>query len=110
MAVIEIKVPAIAESVTEVTLSQWLKADGSIVKIDEPLCEFESDKAYFVVQGPDGNATVEGTASGFPDIEVCQYGGADGPKGINIPHQGGSDGITGPLNLLNTRSVSGTLQ
>ena len=45
MAVIEIKVPSIAESVTEVTLSQWLKADGSIVKIDEPLCEFESDKA-----------------------------------------------------------------
>jgi 2-oxoglutarate dehydrogenase E2 component (dihydrolipoamide succinyltransferase) len=45
MAVIEIKVPAIAESVTEVTLSQWLKADGSIVKIDESLCEFESDKA-----------------------------------------------------------------
>jgi 2-oxoglutarate dehydrogenase E2 component (dihydrolipoamide succinyltransferase) len=45
MAVIEIKVPAIAESVTEVTLSQWLKPDGSIVKIDESLCEFESDKA-----------------------------------------------------------------
>jgi 2-oxoglutarate dehydrogenase E2 component (dihydrolipoamide succinyltransferase) len=45
MAVIEIKVPAIAESVTEVTLSQWLKPDGAIVKIDESLCEFESDKA-----------------------------------------------------------------
>ena len=45
MAVIEIKVPAIAESVTEVTLSQWLKADGSMVNLDEPICEFESDKA-----------------------------------------------------------------
>ena len=45
MAVIEIKVPAIAESVTEVTLSQWLKEDGAIIKIDEPICEFESDKA-----------------------------------------------------------------
>jgi 2-oxoglutarate dehydrogenase E2 component (dihydrolipoamide succinyltransferase) len=45
MAVIDIKVPAIAESVTEVTLSQWLKPDGAIVKIDESLCEFESDKA-----------------------------------------------------------------
>ena len=45
MAVIEIKVPSIAESVTEVTLSQWLKADGDIVAIDEPICEFESDKA-----------------------------------------------------------------
>ncbi len=45
MAIIEIKVPAIAESVTEVTLSQWLKADGDMVKLDEPICEFESDKA-----------------------------------------------------------------
>lgn len=45
MAVIEIKVPAIAESVTEVTLSQWLKADGAIIALDEAICEFESDKA-----------------------------------------------------------------
>ena len=34
MAVIEIKVPSIAESITEVTLSQWLKEDGAIVKRD----------------------------------------------------------------------------
>ncbi len=45
MPVIEIKVPNIAESITEVTLSQWLKENGAMVKIDEPICEFESDKA-----------------------------------------------------------------
>jgi 2-oxoglutarate dehydrogenase E2 component (dihydrolipoamide succinyltransferase) len=45
MPVLEIKVPVIAESVTEVTLSQWLKPNGSTVKLDEPICEFESDKA-----------------------------------------------------------------
>lgn len=39
------KVPTIGESVTEVTLSQWLKGDGDYVNIDEPICEFESDKA-----------------------------------------------------------------
>ena len=39
------KVPTIGESIAEVTLSQWLKADGDYVKIDEPICEFESDKA-----------------------------------------------------------------
>jgi biotin carboxyl carrier protein len=45
ITIIDIKVPAIAESVTEVTLSQWLKRDGDFVKLDEPICEFESDKA-----------------------------------------------------------------
>lgn len=39
------KVPVIGESVTEVTLSQWLKAEGDMVEMDEPICEFESDKA-----------------------------------------------------------------
>lgn len=39
------KVPVIGESVNEVTLSQWLKEDGEFIKLDEPICEFESDKA-----------------------------------------------------------------
>ncbi len=45
MSFVEMKVPAIGESITEVTLSQWLKADGDYVELDEPICEFESDKA-----------------------------------------------------------------
>ena len=45
MSLLEMKVPTIGESVTEVTLSQWLKGDGEYVNIDEPICEFESDKA-----------------------------------------------------------------
>lgn len=45
MSIVEMKVPTIGESVTEVTLSQWLKEDGAFVKLDEPICEFESDKA-----------------------------------------------------------------
>lgn len=39
------KVPVIGESITEVTLSQWLKGDGEYVELDEAICEFESDKA-----------------------------------------------------------------
>ncbi len=45
MSVIEMRVPTIGESITEVTLSQWLKEDGDYVELDEPICEFESDKA-----------------------------------------------------------------
>ncbi len=47
MAKVEIKVPSIGESVTEVTLSSWLVKEGDYVKLDQPLAEFESDKATF---------------------------------------------------------------
>ncbi len=43
--IVEMKVPTIGESVTEVTLSQWLIGDGEAVNLDDPICEFESDKA-----------------------------------------------------------------
>lgn len=45
MSQVELKVPTIGESITEVTLSQWLKKEGDYVELDEPICEFESDKA-----------------------------------------------------------------
>lgn len=45
MAIIEIKVPVMGETIAEATLGKWLKNDGDMVTIDEPICEFESDKA-----------------------------------------------------------------
>lgn len=47
MSVIEMKVPTVGESITEVTIANWLKKDGDYVKLDEVLCELESDKATF---------------------------------------------------------------
>ncbi|WP_183579320.1 2-oxoglutarate dehydrogenase complex dihydrolipoyllysine-residue succinyltransferase [Mucilaginibacter sp. X5P1] len=44
---LEIKVPPVGESITEVTLSSWLKKDGDTVKMDEVIAELESDKATF---------------------------------------------------------------
>lgn len=40
----EIVVPALGESVTEATVSKWLKSAGDAVAIDEPLVELETDK------------------------------------------------------------------
>lgn len=47
MSVIEMKVPTVGESITEVTIANWLKKDGEFVKLDEIVCELESDKATF---------------------------------------------------------------
>ena len=43
----EMRVPAVGESITEVTLSTWLKKDGDRVELDEIIAEVESDKATF---------------------------------------------------------------
>src|SRR3954451_20053440 len=49
---VEIKVPSVGESITEGTLSRWLKANGSRVRANEPVCELETDKATTEVMAP----------------------------------------------------------
>ncbi len=44
---IEIKVPTVGESISEVTLVKWLKKEGDYANRDEVLCELESEKATF---------------------------------------------------------------
>jgi 2-oxoglutarate dehydrogenase E2 component (dihydrolipoamide succinyltransferase) len=44
---LEIKVPTVGESISEVTIARWNKKDGDYVEMDELLCELESDKATF---------------------------------------------------------------
>ena len=46
---IDIKVPSIGESISEVTLVKWLKQDGDYVDRDEVIAELESEKATFEV-------------------------------------------------------------
>ena len=46
---LEMKVPAVGESITEVTVASWTKNDGDFVEMDEVICELESDKATFEV-------------------------------------------------------------
>lgn len=46
---LEMKVPAVGESITEVTVASWTKSDGDMVEMDEVICELESDKATFEV-------------------------------------------------------------
>ncbi|HVP15705.1 MAG TPA: 2-oxoglutarate dehydrogenase complex dihydrolipoyllysine-residue succinyltransferase [Terriglobales bacterium] len=42
---VEVKVPHLAESITDATLAEWLKPDGQPVKQDEPIATLETDKA-----------------------------------------------------------------
>lgn len=49
---IDVKVPAVGESISEVTIGSWLKNDGDFVKMDEVICSIESDKATLEIAAP----------------------------------------------------------
>src|SRR6185369_2567471 len=49
---VQIVVPALGESVTEATVSKWMKNVGDVVKADEPLLELETDKVTQEVYAP----------------------------------------------------------
>ena len=59
---VEIKVPAMGESVTEATISKWFKKEGDAVKRDEPLLELETDKVTVEVPSP-ADGTIESIAA-----------------------------------------------
>jgi len=48
----KILVPVLGESITEATVSKWLKNEGDIVKADEPIVELETDKVNLEVPSP----------------------------------------------------------
>ncbi len=56
MAKIDIKVPSPGESITEVTISRWLKKDGEYVNAEEEVLEIDSDKATLTVSAEKAGA------------------------------------------------------
>ena len=49
---VEVTVPELGESISEVEVSGWLKQPGEMVALDEPLIELETDKATVEVESP----------------------------------------------------------
>jgi len=59
MAIVEVKVPQLSESVAEATMLQWKKKVGESVAVDEILIEIETDKVVLEVPAPAGGVLVE---------------------------------------------------
>jgi 2-oxoglutarate dehydrogenase E2 component (dihydrolipoamide succinyltransferase) len=72
---IDIKVPTVGESISEVTLVKWLKKDGEYVDRDEVIAELESEKATFEVNAEQAGAlktkAAEGDTLKIGDV-LCQ--------------------------------------
>jgi len=104
--IIEMKVPTIGESVTEVTLSQWLIKDGAAVNLDDPICEFESDKATLEFPAEGTGKLIHVAAEG-DDLEI----GALVAKievGASVATKSAAKATTAaPAETVSTSSVAG---
>lgn len=67
--IIEMTVPNLAESITEVTLAQWLVEDGDYVAMDAAICEMETDKASQELYAEKGG-TVKFVANEGDDLAI----------------------------------------
>jgi 2-oxoglutarate dehydrogenase E2 component (dihydrolipoamide succinyltransferase) len=59
MAIVEVKVPQLSESVAEATMLQWKKKVGDAIAVDEILIEIETDKVVLEVPAPSAGVLVE---------------------------------------------------
>jgi 2-oxoglutarate dehydrogenase E2 component (dihydrolipoamide succinyltransferase) len=67
---IQIKVPALGESITEATVGRWYKSVGEAIEIDEPLVELETDKVTVEVPSPVAGVLVGVTADSGAEVEI----------------------------------------
>ena len=99
----KILVPVLGESITEATVSKWLKSKGENISADEPIVELETDKVNLEVPSPI-NGTL--TAINFKDGESVEVGAvlgeiSEGPvdqkqeenKNIEKPKKKTSDNV-----------------
>ena len=67
---IQLIVPTLGESITEATVSKWLKKIGEPFEVDEPLVEIETDKITVEVPAPSAGALSEIKAEEGTDINI----------------------------------------
>jgi len=86
---IEIKVPTVGESISEVSLAKWLKKDGAWVERDEVLAEIESEKATFEINAEKSGMlkikAQEGDTLAIGDVVCSIDDAAENPAGVPEP-------------------------
>ena len=66
----KIVVPVLGESITEATVSKWLKNEGDKVEADEPIVELETDKVNLEVPSPISGVLTEINSKDGTTVEV----------------------------------------
>ena len=72
----KILVPALGESITEATVSKWLKNRGDLVDVDEPIVELETDKVNLEVPSPVTGQLIEINSKDGSTVKVGEILGS----------------------------------
>jgi 2-oxoglutarate dehydrogenase E2 component (dihydrolipoamide succinyltransferase) len=80
----KILVPALGESITEATVSKWLKSEGDTVEADEPIVELETDKVNLEVPSPISGVLSEINSKDGSVVEVGALLGSVADNGNSL--------------------------
>ena len=80
----KIIVPVLGESITEATVSKWLKKEGETVDTDEPIVELETDKVNLEVPAPVSGVLKEINSKDGSVVEVGAVLGVISENGSSI--------------------------
>ena len=80
----KILVPVLGESITEATVSKWLKSEGDSVEADEPIVELETDKVNLEVPSPISGTLAEINSKDGSVVEVGSILGSISENGIKL--------------------------
>ena len=80
----KILVPVLGESITEATVSKWLKKEGDIVEADEPIVELETDKVNLEVPSPVSGTLTEINSKDGSTVEVGALLGSVSENSSNL--------------------------
>ena len=91
---VELKVPSVGESITEVQVGEWLKAPGDAVELDEPIVVIETDKVTVELPAPAAGTLSEIRIESGQTAEVGDVIGAmeEGPAGSPAAGSGAGHG------------------
>ncbi|MDQ4115481.1 MAG: E3 binding domain-containing protein, partial [Actinomycetota bacterium] len=87
-----VQMPALGESVTEGTITRWLKAEGDTVAVDEPLLEVSTDKVDTEIPSPTAGVLQRIVAAEDETVEVGGDLAVIGDEGEAPADSGGSGG------------------
>ena len=80
----KILVPVLGESITEATVSKWLKKEGDVVEADEPIVELETDKVNLEVPSPVSGTLTEINSKDGSTVEVGALLGSVSDNSSNL--------------------------